>query len=95
MNRQIVRIAPWQAGKVSAVVYFAMGVLIAIPLTLMSIFVPPPPGQPKLGIGFAVALPFLYALAGLVFVPFGCWLYNIAARLVGGLSITVEEDGRA
>ena len=95
MNRQVVRIAPWQAGKVSALVYFAMGLLLAVPFALISLFAEPKPGQPQPGIVFALAIPFLYALAGLLFVPLGCWIYNVAAKLVGGLSITVEDDNRA
>jgi hypothetical protein len=93
MNRQIIRIAPWQAGKVCAVLYFALGILVGILIACSSLLSKPVPGQQAVpGIAFAVAVPFLYALAGLIFVPFTCWLYNIAAGLVGGLSFTVEDD---
>jgi len=34
----------------------------------------------------------LYALAALIFVPLGCWLYNTAATYVGGLEITITDD---
>ncbi len=95
MNRRIVRIAPWQAGKVSAVIYFVFGLLLAIPVGLLSLFAPSKAGEPQMSIGFVIALPFLYALAGLIFVPLGCWIYNIAAKLVGGLEVTVEHDGNA
>jgi len=36
--------------------------------------------------------PFLYDLGGLIFVPLGCAIYNFAAKLVGGLKISVTEE---
>jgi hypothetical protein len=42
-----------------------------------------------------VFFPFLYALAGLIFVPLGCWMYNTAARIVGGLQVSVTDDADA
>jgi hypothetical protein len=39
--------------------------------------------------------PFLYALAGLIFVPLGCWIYNMAASFVGGLQVSVTDDADA
>jgi hypothetical protein len=96
MNRQLVRIAPWQAAKVSAVMYFLLGLVVAIPMGVIGYFAHPVPGQPKPpGLAFAIAVPFLYALVGLVFVPLACWLYNAVAKMVGGLSFTVEDDTRA
>lgn len=93
MNRRIVRIAPWQAGKVATVLYFIMGLVVAGFTALAIIFAPPnpAPGHEPPGWGFAMALPFLYALAGLVGVPASCWLYNKVAGWVGGIEMTVED----
>lgn len=93
MNRRIVRIAPWQAGKVAAVLYFILGIVIAGLAALAIIFAPPnpAPGQGPPGWGLVIAMPFLYALIGIVFVPAACWLYNLAAGWVGGIEVTVEE----
>lgn len=93
MIRRIVRVAPWQAGKVAAVLYFIMGIVLACFLALSILFAPPnpAPGQGPPGWGFVVAAPFLYALLGLVFVPASCWLYNVVAGWVGGIEFTVEE----
>jgi hypothetical protein len=93
MNRRIVRIAPWQAGKVAALLYFIMGIVLAGFMALAIIFAPPnpAPGQGPPGWGFVMVMPFLYALAGLVFVPASRWLYNVVAGWVGGIEITVEE----
>lgn len=89
MNRQLVRIAPWQAGKVCAVIYFVFGLVFAIPFALIASFAAPVSGAPRFGLGLAIALPILYAIAALIFVPIGCWVYNFAARLVGGFEVEV------
>jgi hypothetical protein len=53
-------------------------------MLLVSVFAPMPAGPGKLGPGMLVFFPFLYALAGLKFVPLACWIYNLAAGIVGG-----------
>ena len=96
MNKRLSRIAPWQAGKLFALIYFMVSLLFVIPMALVSAFARMPQGaKPPWGLGFIICLPFLYALAGLVFVPLGCWVYNIAAKLVGGLQISVTDDAAA
>lgn len=95
MQRQIVRIAPWQATKLSAILYFALGVIVAVPIGVIGHFATPVPGQPPPpGLWFAISISILYGLAGLIFVPLGCWLYNTVAARIGGLSIVVEDDPR-
>lgn len=92
MTKRLSRIAPWQAGKLFALIYFAMSLLLVIPMALMSAYAPiPPNAKPHFGLGFLLFVPFLYALAGLIFVPFGCWIYNTAAKLIGGLEISVTD----
>jgi hypothetical protein len=91
MTKRLSRLSPWQAGKTLAVVYFGLGLIIAVPFGLLMSIVPTPPGQEKPGVVFFVLMPILYGIAGLVFVPLGCWLYNIAARLTGGVEVSVEN----
>ena len=88
MNKRVTRIAPWQAGKFFAVLYFILGLIFAIPLALFSQAVP---GQTGFGIGFAIAIPFAYAIAGLIFVPLACWIFNMVAKFVGGLDFEVVD----
>ena len=45
--------------------------------------------------GLLLATPFMYAVAGFVVALFAALLYNLLARLVGGLEFTVEEIGGA
>ena len=89
MIRRVTRIAPWQAGKFFAVLYFIMGLIFAIPFALFSAGAPPE--QAGFGVGFAIALPFIYAICGLIFVPLACLIFNFVAKLVGGLEFTVDR----
>jgi len=95
MNNQIIRVSPLQAAKVSAVLYFIMGVLFAVPMTLITMFAGAPEGAENssgLSLVFLVMLPFLYAVLAFIFVPFACWIYNIVAGWVGGIEITLGES---
>ena len=93
MAKRLSRIAPWQAGKLFALIYFFFSLLFVIPMLLISAFAPIPAGPgSRLRPGMLIFFPFLYALAGLIFVPLGCWIYNIAARIVGGLQVSVVDD---
>jgi hypothetical protein len=92
MTKRITRISPWQAGKLFALVYFATSLLLVIPMALMTAYAPMPAGGThRLGLGVILCMPFLYALVALIFVPFGCWIYNISANLVGGLEVSVTD----
>jgi len=92
MTKKITRIAPWQAGKLFAVIYFFVGLIVVVPMELAAMLAPTPGGPgPHLTPGLIILFPVIYALAGLVFVPLECWIYNIAARLVGGIEVTVAD----
>jgi hypothetical protein len=90
MIKRLTRISPWQSAKTLAAVYFAMGLVIAIPVGLVMSAIPATPGHPKPGLAFILCLPFLYGLAALVFVPLACWFYNLGAQWLGGIEVTVE-----
>ena len=78
-----------------ALTYFALGLLLAVPVGLLSSLVPAEPGQAKPGPLFFLVLPFLYGIAGLIFVPIGCWIYNRAAAIVGEVELNVETRSDA
>jgi hypothetical protein len=92
LSKRISRIAPWSAGRLFAVIYFFLSLLFVIPMALILSFAPiPAASKPPFGPGVLVVLPFLYAGVGLLFVALGCAIYNLAARLVGGLEISVVD----
>ena len=89
MIRSVTRVSPWQAGKFFAVLYFIIGLVFAVFFALVAQLAPP--DQVGFGLGFALAFPFMYAIGALIFVPIFCWLYNLVAKLVGGLEFEVIE----
>jgi hypothetical protein len=91
VSKRLTRIAPWQAGKLFALIYFVLSFIFVIPIAVLSSTVPRNAPGPHFGIGFFIALPFMYALCGLIFVPIGCLIYNLAAKFVGGLEISVSD----
>ena len=96
MTKRLTRIAPWQAGKLFAVVYFLVSLIFVIPLELVALLVPSPAGsKAHLSPALILFFPFIYALAALVLVPLACWIYNIAAKWVGGLEVTLADDADA
>jgi hypothetical protein len=94
MKRRITGFAPWQTAKTLALCYFVMGLVFAIPIGLLMSFVPTVPGQNKPSPVFLFILPVLYAVAALIFVPLGCWIYNKVANITGGIELSVisEDD---
>jgi hypothetical protein len=94
MSKRIARIAPWQAGKLFAVIYFGISLFFVILVAFFSGLLPEG-ARPHLGMISLLLLPLLYAIAGLIFVPLACWVYNLAASLVGGLEISLTDEGNA
>lgn len=92
MDKRLSRIAPWQAGKLFAVAYFILSLFFVIPMILITALVPTAGPSQKFGPVMWIIFPFLYALVALIFVPLGCWIYNMAAKMVGGLKVSVTDD---
>lgn len=88
MKKQILHIAPAQAGKVFAVFYF----LVSIPMIFVVGFTfSSGPEDQQVPLGFLVAIPFFYAIGGFIFTAFASWIYNLIARWVGGIEFTTIE----
>lgn len=81
--------AAGQTAKVLGLLYALMG-LIFVPFLLVATMFSPNEGN--FGIGFALALPVLYGLAGFIFTAIGCALYNWVAGMVGGIEIKLDDE---
>ena len=93
MAKRVSSIAPWQAGKLFALIYFLLSLFFVVLMTIATTFIPvPASAKPALSGAALFLLPILYAIGGLILVPLGCWTYNVAAKLVGGLQISVTDD---
>ena len=90
MVRRVTRIAPWQAGKFFAVLYFIFGLIFAISVrrSLRQFRCRSRPGSAS---GFAIAFPFIYAIGALIFVPLRLPDLQLRAKLVGGLDFEVVD----
>jgi hypothetical protein len=93
--RKIKRIAPVQLGKMLALVYGIMGLLFVPVFLVGALAASHLPQQQRVGIlamgtGFALCMPLLYALMGLIVGLLGAVIYNLVARWVGGIEVEVE-----
>lgn len=72
-----------------AILYFFITLpiiaLMAIPVALSKNQIP---GFP---VALLIALPFLYAIFGYIFTIYGCWVYNLVAKLTGGFEYTSDD----
>jgi hypothetical protein len=95
IKRTLKRIAPLSAGKVLTLLYGAMGLLFMPLFLLLSVITSRLPhsqgGLPLVfGIGFALAAPVIYAVMGFLIGVIGAAIYNLVAKLVGGIEVEVE-----
>lgn len=93
-KRVLKRIAPLSLGKMLAVLYGVLGLLLAPVFLLASLVgssVQHQGGMPfmALGAGMTVAIPFFYAAIGFVFGVVSAFLYNLLARWIGGVEFEV------
>ena len=84
MKKQIINISPVQTAKVFAVLYFLMSFPLIGLMAMMFAFSP----APKPALGLLIIFPFLYLIFGFIFTAIGAWVYNVAAKWVGGIEYT-------
>jgi hypothetical protein len=94
-TRTIKRIAPLRAGIILAIMYAVLG-LVLIPFFLLAMAISSQMPQAQragvmaFGAGFAVLIPIFYAVMGFIGGVLGAFVYNLAARWVGGFEVEVE-----
>jgi hypothetical protein len=94
-TRTLKSIAPLKAGIMLGVIYGVLG-LVFIPFFLLmsaagsQLPAPQRVGIMALGAGFAIMLPILYAVLGFIGGALSAFIYNVAAKFVGGMEFDVE-----
>ena len=89
--RSITRIEPGQLALMMGATYALLGILVAVGVFMFSSMMPMP-GIGVMGRGLGVLLfPVLYAVLGYVCGFIGAHIYNLVARTVGGVKVTVTE----
>lgn len=90
ITSQIMSIHSKQAAKITAIMAFVAVLAATWPLAAaawaFSVHLP------RKHFMILLFVPFFYALATYFLVGLGCALYNLAARMVGGLRIEVAHD---
>lgn len=94
-------------GKVLGALYALLGLLIGLPIAFFSLIGAivstgsPQSGSEGLifgtlfGVGAVIFLPIFYGILGFVGGIISALLYNLIARLVGGIELEIEQrDGR-
>jgi hypothetical protein len=88
-------VAPLSAAKLAGVLYALIGFIIGGLFALAAMAGAFAADQDAgfmgsvMGIGAMVAFPLLYGCLGFVFTLLGAWLYNVVARMVGGIELDV------
>jgi len=86
------RIGPVSAAKISGTLYAIIGLILG---ALFSVFAMSGLGSGSsgmgamFGIGAVILLPLLYGCLGFVATLIGAWLYNVLAKMVGGVELDV------
>jgi hypothetical protein len=82
--------------KIMGVVYGSLGLIFA-PLFLLIGLAGSLAGQNKtpfagvFGVVFAICMPVLYGVMGFIFGAISAFVYNLAAKWVGGIEVEVES----
>ena len=101
MKTRLTHVDPYQAGKVLAALYLGLSLLF-IPFFLLFTFIAPSlphqPGAPNpgaalagMGLVFVVVIPIFYTIIGFVGGALAALIYNLAAKVTGGLELTFLE----
>ena len=89
--KTISKVSPLSYAKLAGVIYGLIGLLIGVVLAIISLVAAKGGGTGWLAaIGSLVVAPLFYGAIGFVFGALAGWLYNLAARLVGGVQIELE-----
>lgn len=84
MKKRIERVSPHQNGKVFGVLMACSSCLFVVPMSVIFMLAPTPPGQPKPPAFLFLAFPLLYLVFGYFFVAAACWFYNQLVPHLGG-----------
>ena len=90
MKIQVTKVSVGQSAKVMAMVYL----LLSIPIVVVVAAVLLAGGQGNV-IFLLLLAPVFYAAAAFVGTAFSAWLYNLAAKKVGGFEYTTSEIAEA
>jgi hypothetical protein len=94
----VTRVSPWSVAKIAALLYGIIGLVIGAIMSLAAVAFGSALAAQRndawigtiFGVSAIVVLPILYGIGGGIMAAFSAFIYNIAARVVGGVHIQVE-----
>jgi hypothetical protein len=93
VKQQIVRVGAHSVGKIFGILYFTV-MMTCAPLMLLTFALPNANGRPPFQ-WWILLLPVAYGVIAYVFFGLAALLYNLIARLVGGIELTTSADAEA
>jgi len=87
--QKIKRFSVGQSAKFLGVLYFLFGLVFVPFFLLFSMFAPDEAGG--FGFFFAIFMPVMYGVFGIVGGAVGAVLYNLVAGWVGGIEVELEQ----
>jgi hypothetical protein len=88
--QRITKFSVGQSAKFLGVLYLLFGLLFVPFFLLMSMFSPDGPGS-VFGTVFAIAMPLMYAVFGVIGGAIGAALYNLVAGWIGGIEVELDQ----
>jgi hypothetical protein len=89
--QRISRFSIGQSAKFLGVLYLLFGLLFVPFFLLMGMFAPEGQGGFAFGTIFAIGMPVMYGIFGVVGGAIGAALYNLVAGWVGGIEVELDE----
>lgn len=80
---------PLQAGKVLAILYFLLSLLF-VPIIVLGSVMAPSPEAAGLGLGMGLFLIAMYTIGGFIGGVIAAAIYNVVAKMVGGMRFDFE-----
>ena len=90
----IKKIHPWSFAKVYCITMAIVGFVFGLFFALVSKLAPQNAGllyPESISLMAIIVLPILYGLMGLVIGAISAWLYNLAAKFVGGIEVEFDK----
>ncbi|MGD0336281.1 MAG: hypothetical protein ABSB18_04200 [Candidatus Omnitrophota bacterium] len=87
---EIKKLAVFQNAKIFSILYFVLGVIVLVPLSIMVLS---QGGKTKEGIPwwFITLTPVIYGFLTFILIAFICIVYNALAKKIGGFSFELKD----
>lgn len=94
--KTITKFYPHRTALTLSILMAASSLLFVIPMFIVMSFIPATdmngnPVNAGFPLGFVIAMPFFYLILGYIMTLVGAWLYNLVAKLTGGIKFEVTN----